>query len=90
MARLNIEDFGGEELTRVYIAGRIREAERVEGTLTQHGVDYTVDIEPFVKRVLGLFTSQYSGAAFYVPSSQAAAARSLLLEARLTEGISDD
>lgn len=90
MARLTIEDFAGEELTRVYIAGRISEAERVEATLTRHGLDYTVDIEPFVKRVLGLFTSEYSGVAFYVPSGQAAAARSMLLEARLTQGISDD
>ena len=90
MARLSIEDFDGQELTRVYLAGRVNEAERVEGTLTEHGVNYAVDIEPFVRRVLGVFTSEYRRVAFYVPSGQAASARSLLEAARLTEGLSED
>ena len=90
MARLNVEDFAGTELARVYIAGRVSEAERVESALTQHGVDYTVDIEPFLKRILGLFTSEYRGAAFYVSAGQAAFARSALLGAGLTQGIVED
>ena len=90
MARLDIEDFAGKELVRVYIAGRVSEAERVEDALARHGVDYAVDIEPFLRRVLGLFTSEYAGAAFYVSAGQAAFARSTLLAAGLTQGIADD
>src|ERR1700726_2600888 len=53
MARLDIEDFAGKELVRVYIAGRMSEAERVEDALARHGVNYAVDIEPFLRRGLG-------------------------------------
>jgi len=90
MARLDFEEFAEKELARVYIAGRVSEAERVESVLTQHGIDYTVDIEPFLRRILGVFTSQYSGAAFYVLAGQAAIARSVLIAAGLNQGIADD
>ena len=90
MARRDLEEFAQIELARVYIAGRVAEADRVESALTRHGVDYAVEIEPYLKRILGLFTSHYSGVAFYVPSGQAAFARRALLDAGLTQGIADE
>jgi hypothetical protein len=90
MARLDLEEFAERELARVYIAGRVNEADRVESALTRQGLDYAVEIEPYLKRVLGIFTSKYSGVAFYVPSGQAAFARSALLAEGLTQGIADE
>jgi hypothetical protein len=90
MARLEFDDFFEKEMERVYIAGRVNEAEGVEDALTEHGIDYAVAIEPFVTRSLGLFTSTYSGAAFYVASGEASAARSVLLAAGLSQGLTED
>ena len=89
MARLDLEDFAGRELARVYIAGRVSEAESVESALTEHGIDYAVDIEPFLKSSLGLFTSAYAGAAFYVLEGQAALAHTVLAAAGLNQGIDE-
>jgi hypothetical protein len=90
MARLNFEDFLDKEVIRVYIAGRLSEAKRVESTLDENNVDYAIDIEPFVMRVLGLFPSLYMGAGLYVHPWQAAFARSTLQAAGLTTGIEED
>lgn len=90
MARLEFEDFAEKELARIYVAARVSEAERVESTLTEHGIDYAVGIESFVMRSLGLFTSDYSGAAFYALSGQAAFARSILAAAGLNSGLQPD
>ncbi len=42
MARLELEDFLDQEVRRVYLAGRLSEAKRVERTLTGNGIDYAV------------------------------------------------
>jgi len=88
MARLDFENFGDKELERMYIAGRVNEAERVEGILNEHGIDYAVGIEPFSTR--GLFASEYSGAAFYALCGQAAFARNILVAAGLNSGLIPD
>jgi hypothetical protein len=54
MARLDFEEFLDKEVTRVYMAGGLEEAKRVESILTGHGIDYVVDIEPYRKQVLGI------------------------------------
>lgn len=76
MARLHFEVFAEKELARIYIAGRVSEAEGVQSALTRHGSDCAVDIEAFLTPGLGLFTLEYSGVAFYVLSGRAAFARS--------------
>ena len=87
MARLECVDF--EALTRRYIAARGNEAEGVEVALIEHGIDYAVAIEPFLTRSLGLFTSAYSGLAFYVRSEEATSARNVLLAAGMTQGMGE-
>ena len=93
MARLDFEKFAGQEVSRIYIAAQLAEANRVEDTLAQHGIDYAVEIEPYRKStltVLTLFSSGvYAGAAFFVLSGQAAFARGALLAAGLKVGIQD-
>jgi hypothetical protein len=90
MARVDFETWEGKEVTRVYIAGRLAEALHVEKTLTQHGIDYAVDFEPFRLLVLGIFPSEHIGVGFYVLSGQADFSKRALLDAGLTTGIEED
>ena len=94
MARLDFDQFRDKEVSRIYIAGELAEATRVEAVLTRHGIDYAVEVEPYQRsalRVLTLFSSGvYAGAAFFVLSGQASFARHVLRAAGLKGGIQDD
>ena len=90
MPRLDIEEFADKELSRIYIADRLREAKFVESTLTEHGIDYAVEVEPFRKIVLGVLPLEYPGAVFYVLSGQASFARSALQAVGLIAGIQEN
>jgi hypothetical protein len=88
MARLDLELFLDNEVSRVYIAGGLEEASRVEGILTRRAIDYAVDIETYHKPLFArLSIGVYAGAAFFVLSAQAPFARSVLLAAGLKAGI---
>ena len=89
MLLVDIETFGGESMARVYIAGRLSEAKRVEHTLSGRGIDYAVEIESFRTNLLGFLPTKYEGVAFYVPSRQASFCRCILQEAGLTVGLVD-
>lgn len=75
------EFFGEQELELVYIAKRLREAQRLEGLLAGAGVDYLV--EPDTYRGGFLFIRELIGAFFYVTAAQKAAAHDVLRAARL-------
>jgi hypothetical protein len=90
MARIDLDDFGEKELSRIYLAGRLGEAKRVEKILTVHGVDYAVEVEPYVTSFAIFFSGEYKGASFYVLSGQAEFCRKTLLEAGLDAGILDE
>jgi len=94
MARIDFDDFLEKAVSRIYIAGELAEATRVEDTLTRHDIDYAVEVEPYRKsalRVLTLFSSGvYAGAAFFVLSGQASFARHVLRAAGLKGGLQDD
>jgi hypothetical protein len=72
---------------RVFIAGTLREALRVEELLTTEGVQYAVQVEPYGTSLL---FSQRNGAAFYVPSAQAAYCRQRLTAEGLARGVVED
>ena len=90
MARVDLDEWDGQEIARVYTAGRLAEALQVEETLTGHGIDYAVDLEPFRLMVLGLFPSEHTGVGFYVLSGQAPFCKRVLLDAGLRTGIEED
>ena len=75
-------------MTRIYHAGELAEAKRVEDTLGASGINYAVEVEPYVR--FSLFSSEYAGAAFYVLSGRAEFCRRALFEAGLKIGIQDD
>jgi len=89
MARVRIEDFEGQEMTRVYLAAKLKEAKRVEDILAASGINFAVEIEPYQKLLLGIILRKYLGAGFFVRSTEAALARSTLSAAGLVVGIQE-
>lgn len=87
MALVDAATFDDQEVTLVYIAGRLREGKRVEQVLSGNGVDYAVDAEPFRVTVLGILPVQYEGVGFYVAAHQAALSRAILRAADLVQGL---
>lgn len=83
MARIEAEDL--DDPQRIYIAGSLRVALRVEEQLTTAGVDYAVQVEPYGRSLL--FNRLRMGAAFYVASGQAAYCREQLVAAGLGGGV---
>jgi hypothetical protein len=81
------ETFADKEVARVYIAGRPGEAILVEKTLSAHGIDFVVEIEPFETHLLGVLPREYEGVAFYVLSGQGGFCRRILREAGLRAGL---
>ena len=86
MARIEPEELRDPE--RIFVAGSLRAARRVEEWLTMAGVDYAVQVEPFGRTVL--FRTIRNGAAFYVTSSQAKYCREQLAITGLKDGVVDD
>ena len=68
--------FGDQDLALIYIAKRLREAKRLEETLTAGGLDYLVETDTY--RGGFLFVSERVGAFFYVRPEEEAAARTLM------------
>ena len=68
MARVEAETLADRDLIEVFIARTLDEARRVEGLLTDRGVDYVVQVEQFSRTLLG---SPRYGAMFYVNVGQA-------------------
>ena len=64
MARIKPEELGDPE--RIFLAGSLRVARRVEEWLTTAGVDYVVQVESFGRSAV--FNTVRNGAAFYVTS----------------------
>lgn len=82
--------FDDKAVAMVYIAGRVREGKQVEQVLSDNGIDYAVDIEPFESRVLGILPVTYEGVGFYVLAEQATVSRSVLRAAGLLQGLVED
>jgi hypothetical protein len=87
MALVDAATFDDKEVTLVYIAGRLKEGKRVEQLLSDTGVDYAVDVEPFETTVLGILPVAYEGVGFYVASHQADHCREVLRAAGLVQGL---
>lgn len=90
MALVDPATFDDQEVTMIYIAGRLGEGKRVEQVLSGNGIDYAVDFEPFESRVLGILPVEYEGVGFYVLSGQADFCRRVLREAGLVQGLVEE
>ena len=83
MARIEPEALDDPE--RIYIAGSLRVALRIEEWLATAGVDYAVQVEPYGRSLL--FNRLRMGAAFYVAAGQAAYCRERLSAAGFGGGV---
>lgn len=83
MPRVHAEALANDA-SRVYIAARLAEAQRVEAVLTEDGTDYVVSVELFRA---GLLSRPHHGAVFYVAASCADRCRELLVATGLTRGL---
>ena len=85
-----MEDFSKNEkdITRIFIASSLKEAQSVEEILTGLGINYAVNIEKFVQ--FGLFLSEMPGVAFYVSSGQGSFCRDLLRSDGFLAGIIEE
>jgi len=90
MARVELDELGDEDGTRVYLASSLREAQRVEALLGANEIEYAVAPETFVRNTLVIFPTSYVGAAFYVRSEHGPRSRALLAEGGLARGVVDD
>ena len=90
MALVDPATFDDQEVTMIYIAGRLGEGKRVEQVLSHNGIDYAVDFEPFESRVLGILPVEYEGAGFYVAAAQADFCRDVLRQAGLVQGLVEE
>ena len=86
MGRVEPDALEHHDLERIFIAARLTEAQRVEEVLTLEGVEYVVNVEPFVAGVFSTFRPR-NGAVFYVASTQADYSRSKLIGAGLGRGV---
>ena len=83
MSRKEFEEFSEKDISRIFIADSIKQAELVEDILTQNGIDYAVSLEPFVQ----IFMSESNGIAFYVLAGQEPYCRKLLTSRGLSLGL---
>ena len=85
-----LEEFSDKDTARIFIAQDMKQAGRVEQLLTENGIDYAINVEPFSQYIPFLAPAQYMGAAFYVLSGQGAFCRNLLRAQGLSAGVVDD
>jgi len=90
MARVAFDDFGEKDIARIYLAAELAEAQRVEEVLSANGIEYAVEVEPYMSLSFFSFSSESRGAAFYVLSGQANFCKRALLEAGLELGIQEE
>lgn len=90
MPRLDFEDLPEKERARIYIAVTLAEAKGIETLLSEHGIDYSIELEEFIRSGFNIIGSKYVGAMFYVLAGQAEFCRTLLKARGFTPGILDD
>ena len=73
-------------LSLVYIAGNVAEAEKAERTLTEHGVDYALSLEPFASTSL-MRVGEHTGLFVYVPAAQHRSCLEMLKRNGLTDTV---
>jgi hypothetical protein len=68
--------FGDQDVALIYIAKKLREALRLEGLLTEAGVDYAVEPDKYKGGVI--FSAERIGAFFYVLPEAVEIARAVM------------
>jgi len=78
-----------EDVSLVYIAGNVVDAEKAERVLTEQGVDYVLSLESFASTSL-MRMGEHKGLFVYVPTAQHGSCRDLLERHGLTDTVGLD
>ena len=89
MGRRPTEELSEMSLSLVYIAGNMVDAEKVERTLTEHGVEYALSLEPFASTSM-MRPGDHTGLFVHVPTTQHRACRDMLERSGLTDTVGLD
>jgi len=89
MAKVEMSEFSDKEISRIFVAGSLQEAARVEYLLTENAISYAVEIEEVISSAVFTSTAM-RGVAFYVLSGQSTFCRRLFLDTGLENGLVDD
>jgi hypothetical protein len=73
------EFFGNAELDLVFVARRLRDALKLEGILSDFGLDYLVETDTYLGGFL--FKRELTGAFFYVAPGDAEKTRGIMRDA---------
>ena len=84
MPHVDPDDFGDEELARIFMTPKLAEARQAEAVLTERGVRYFVITERFGRTLFGL---PRNGASFFVSAGEADACAEILTAAGLARGV---
>ena len=89
MARRTVEELSGTVPSLVYIAGTLYDAKKAERVLTDHGIEYVLDLEPFASTSL-MRAGEHTGLFVYVPTEQHGACLDILERNGLMDTVSLD
>lgn len=89
MPRIDDDEWPDESVIRIYLAGKLSEAQKVERVLDLNGVQYSVRPEKY-RTALSILFGPYDGIAFYVHTSESERAIEELMKAKLVSGLTKE
>ena len=89
MPRIDDDEWPDESVSRVYLAGKLAEAQKVEQALDSIGVQYSVRPEKY-RTALSILFGPYDGIAFYVHGDESERSIAELERAGLVSGLTKD
>ena len=84
MPHADPQDFGEQELARIFIALTMAEARAAEAALDARGIQYVVQAEPLTRTLFGLPRHL---AVFYVVADEADTCAAILVASGLEQGV---
>lgn len=89
MPRIDDDEWPDESVSRVYLAGKLSEAQKVEQVLDLTDIQYSVRPEEY-RTALSILFGPYDGIAFYVHNSESKRSIEELRKAKLLSGLTKD
>lgn len=89
MPRIDDDEWPDKSVSRVYLAGKLAEAQKVERALDLNGIQYSVRPEQY-RTALSILFGPYDGIAFYVHNTESERCIEELRKAKLLSGLAKE
>ena len=89
MPVIDDDEWQDDSVSRVYLAGKLAEAQKVERVLDLNGIQHSVRPEQY-RTALSLLFGPYDGIAFYVHNTESARCLEELRKAKLLSGLAKE